>query len=223
MNFGQFRKVSQLGIARIKFLQMQHKFYKHGTSNHLEHNENRDYWELLLGNVKLKETGVMRALDFGCGKGRNVNNLEKLGWLLIDGSDLSIRNVKHCRDNFDARYHTFFATSGVDTGQRIHNYYDLVISTITLQHIPVYSIRKQILIDIFRVLKPNGLFSFQMGFGSDLMDQLGRPRSGYFEESTNAQSTNGGHDVRIIDQDDLVSDLGDIGFIGIKTAIRDSF
>ena len=62
-----------------------------------------------------------------------------------------------------------------------------------------------------------------MGFGSDLMDQLGRPRSGYFEESTNAQSTNGGHDVRIIDQDDLVSDLGDIGFIGIKTAIRDSF
>jgi len=43
MNFGQFCRVSQLGIARIKFLQMQRKHYKHGTSDHLEHNENRDY------------------------------------------------------------------------------------------------------------------------------------------------------------------------------------
>jgi SAM-dependent methyltransferase len=223
MNFEQFRKISQLGIGRFKFLEMQRKFYKHGTSDHLEHNENRDYWEILLGKAEPKDADVMRALDFGCGKGRNVTNLKKLGWILVDGSDLSVRNIKHCRDRFDPRYHTFFATSGIDTGQAIPNYYDLVISTITLQHIPVHSIRKQILVDIFRVLKPNGLFSFQMSFGSDLMDQLGRPRSGYFEESINARGTNGDHDVRIIDQNDLVSDLEDIGFIEIKTAIRDSF
>jgi hypothetical protein len=65
------------------------------------------------------------------------------------------------------------------------------MTTISLQHIPVYDIRRSILQDILRVLKPGGKFSFQMGFGPDLLDSLGRPRSGYFENSVTAESPMG--------------------------------
>ena len=220
MSFFGKLKVLEFGKSRANYIDMQRKFYSQGTSNHLEHNDNEDYWEFLLS----KPTSVdMKALDFGCGKGRNVDNLKKLGWHFVDGCDISSHNIEYCRTVFHSSKHSFFVTSGTNTGSVNANSYDLVISTITLQHIPVYSIRKEIIEDIFRVLKPNGLFSFQMGFGADLIDQLVRPRSGYFEESTNAFSTNGNHDVRITNQDEVVSDLEDIGFTEIRATIRKSF
>lgn len=165
-----------------------------------------------------------RALDFGCGKGRNIVNLISLAkFERIDGSDLSDKNIDYCRNKFSSKNHKFFLTSGVDTGNTQTDYYDFVMSTITLQHIPVYSIRRNILVDILRVLKNGGLFSFQMGFGGDLEDTLGRPRSKYFDDSIEAKSTNGNHDVRILSSEELVNDLIQIGFSEVETQVRDSY
>lgn len=205
------------------YSKMQTRFYKSGTSDHLEHNENRDYWEILLESVNESYFRGARALDFACGKGRNVKNLLSLAqWEHVDGSDLSEANINYCRANFKSPSR-FYVANGQDTGVPDSNYYDFVMTTISLQHIPVYDIRRSILLDILRVLKPGGRFSFQMGFGPDLSDSLGRPRSGYFENSVSAKSTNGDHDVRVTSVNELETDLRNIGFTEIQSVVRDSF
>jgi len=140
----------------------------------------------------------------------------------VDGCDLSEANVNYCRANFNFPSQ-FYKANGQDTGVPFSNYYDFVMTTISLQHIPVYDIRRSILEDILRVLKPGGRFSFQMGYGPDLLDSLGRPRSGYFENSFGANSTNGNHDVRVTSVAELENDLYEIGFTGIRAQVRDSF
>lgn len=206
-----------------KYTTMQKRFYKHGTSNHLEHNDNPDYWEILLSGVDRKNFDGRRALDFACGKGRNIANLLSLAnWELVDGSDLSPANIEYCRRAFP-HSSNFFLTVGTDSGARNSNYYDFVMTTISLQHIPVYEIRRLLLEDILRVLKPGGRFSFQMGFGKDLSDSLGRPRSGYFQNSYYAYSTNGDHDVRVTSIAEIEGDLSTIGFVGISSQVRESY
>lgn len=202
---------------------MQSRFYESGTSDHLEHNENKDYWGVLLESVGDTQFRGARALDFACGKGRNVKNLLSLArWEHVDGCDLSEVNINYCRAIFESPSQ-FYVANGQDTGVPNSNYYDFVMTTISLQHIPVYDIRRSILEDILRVLKPGGRFSFQMGFGSDLLDSLGRPRSGYFENSITAKSTNGDHDVRVTSVSELETDLRNIGFTEIQSVVRDSF
>ena len=205
------------------FIEMQKKLYQKGTSDHLEHNGNTDYWNILLGDVKNNFDGG-RALDFGCGKGRNISNLLSLTkFKQVDGCDLSEENINHCRSVFNSLNHNFFLSSGTDTGATKSDYYDFVLSTITLQHIPVYTIRSKILTDILRVMKPGGLFAFQMGFGVNLEDQLGRPKSRYFDDAVDAKSSNGNHDVRILHTDEIVNDLAKIGLKKVETSIRESF
>ncbi len=202
---------------------MQSRFYRSGTSDHLEHNDNKDYWGILLSNVDDEHFRGARALDFACGKGRNIKNLLSLAtWESVDGSDLSRANIKYCRENFLSPSQ-FFLTNGQDTGVTSSNHYDFVMTTISLQHIPVYEIRRRILSDILRILRPGGRFSFQMGFGHDLTDSLGRPRSSYFDNHFSAESTNGDHDVRVTSVVELERDLCEIGFTNIESMVRESF
>ena len=145
-------------IARIKgvntFTAIQMIFYQQGTSDHPEHNENPDYWDLLLGIIKQQDFGGKNALDFACGQGRNIRNLLGLcDWNRVDGVDISPANVQHCIDSFQYAKSHFWITGGADAGSAPSNFYDLVISTIALQHIPVYDVRKSILLDIQRTMK----------------------------------------------------------------------
>lgn len=205
------------------YTKMQSKFYERGTSNHLEHNDNPDYWDILLSGVNRENYDGRRALDFACGKGRNITNLRSLAdWEFVDGSDLSPVNVDYCRKAFP-HGSNFFLTSGTDSGTKSFDYYDFVMTTISLQHIPVYEIRKLLLEDILKILKPGGRFSFQMGFGNDLSDSLGRPRSGYFENSYHANTTNGGHDVRVTSITEIEEDLSRIGYVNISCQVRKSY
>lgn len=58
---------------------MQKLAYSIGTNNHEVHNSNPDYWFILLGDLKDSESwNGKTALDFACGKGRNVTNLHNL-------------------------------------------------------------------------------------------------------------------------------------------------
>ncbi len=206
------------------YTQMQKSQYAAGTSNHPEHNKNKDYWDILLGLIKDQEAWKGKiALDFGCGKGRNVTNLLSLSeWKRVDGVDISVGNINHCKGEFCNQNSKWFVNNGVDLEELSSNEYDFVMSTITLQHIPVYEIRKNILTEILRVLKPGGTFSFQMTFGPASEGEYRNPAL-YYDNIYHAQGTNSAWDVRVSNEEDIIKDLKEIGFEGVETKVCDSF
>ena len=57
----------------LKYNAMQKRVYSAGTNDHLNHNKNKFYWTFFIKNNIKGEI----ALDFACGKGRNIENLLK--------------------------------------------------------------------------------------------------------------------------------------------------
>lgn len=206
------------------YTHMQKKAYAGGTSNHEEHNTNPDYWNILLGDLADKEKWENKiGLDFACGRGRNITNMFNLcNWERVDGVDISEYNIETNKSEFSSQKSNWYCNNGVDVSELKDNEYDFIMSTIALQHIPVYDIRKSLITDLLRTLKPGGLFSFQMGYGDTLESALG-PRSSYFENIYDAKSTNSAYDVRIQNVEDVIKDLEEIGFVDIKTEIRQSY
>ena len=208
-----------------QYTNMQRGMYEQGTSNHEEHNSNEDYWNILLGDLKDKENWNGKiGLDFACGKGRNVTNMLNLcDWDRVDGIDLSIGNVNYNKETYKNQNSNWYTNNGVDVSELKDDEYDFIMSTIALQHIPVYDIRKSLITDLYRTLKSGGVFSFQMGYGKDLSDVNGRPRSSYFDNSYDASQTNGEYDVRVQNEEDLIKDMESIGFKNVTIEIRDSW
>lgn len=207
-----------------KYTNMQKSVYYLGTNNHENHNSNPDYWNILLGDLKDKEKwNGKKALDFACGKGRNVTNMFSLcEWKRIDGIDISVSNIEHNRVVYRNQKSNWYLNNGIDVSDLNDNEYDFIMSTIALQHICVYDIRKSLITDLYRTLKPSGIFSFQMGYGEGLESPIGN-RVSYFENFYDATGTNSACDVRIQNEQDVINDLTEIGFENISTQIRDSF
>lgn len=203
---------------------MQKNAYSFGTNNHEIHNSNPDYWDILLGDLKDSNKWNNKvALDFACGKGRNVTNLHGLcKWDRVDGIDISESNIHFCRENYTSLRSNWYCNNGVDISELPDNTYDFVMSTIALQHIPVFEIRDSLIKDIYRVMKSGGVFSFQMGFGVGLDSILGK-RSSYYENIYEATTTNSGYDVRVQSESEIKSHLENIGFKQIITVVRPSF
>lgn len=206
-----------------KYAKMQMQQYAHGTSNHGEHNGNADYWDILLADIKNKDLWHnKKALDFGCGKGRNVTNLLSLAnWLTVDGVDISVGNISHCEKTYPDQKSNWYTNNGLDLEKLKTGNYDFVMSTITFQHIPVHEIRKNILKEIFRVMRPKGIFSFQMGYGP-IEEGVENPAS-YYDNIYLASCTNSVFDIRVDDESIVVKELSEIGFINVTTILRQSY
>jgi SAM-dependent methyltransferase len=201
-------------------------FYKSGTSNHLEHNENPDYFDVLLKEVTSapKNWEDKVALDFGCGKGRNVVNLFDLAkWKKVDGVDISKDNINYCNENYKDLKSTFYKNSGSDLSDISSNFYDFVMSTIVFQHIPVREVRVNLKKEIYRTLKCGGIFSFQMGHGKQILKS--KNHSSYLDNAYSANGSNGMCDVQITPETekDLIKDLEEIGFENIEFFVKPSF
>ena len=89
-----------------------------GTSNHKVHNKNPDYMGILLKPVFEMKGGF--ALDFGCGHGRNVQNLlaENI-FDRVDGVDISAKNIEYATKNilesgFDDSKFSMMVNNGLD-------------------------------------------------------------------------------------------------------------
>jgi SAM-dependent methyltransferase len=207
-----------------QYTNMQKSAYAGGTSNHEEHNTNPDYWDILLSDLKYRENwSGKNGLDFACGKGRNVTNMLSLcDWNRVDGIDISSANIEFCKATYSNQNSKWYCNSGTNVSDLRDNEYDFIMSTIALQHIPVYDIRKSLITDLLRTLKPGGLFSFQMGYGDGLESSIG-PRVSYFENYYNAPGTNSICDVRVQSEDEIISDLMQIGFVNITTEIKNSY
>jgi SAM-dependent methyltransferase len=160
------------GPEYTPYLAMQKQTYESGAASEeivgfYEWHENFPYeTQLLFVNGDLRNPLLdgwegRTALDFGCGPGRMIGRMKRL-FAGVDGVDISAPLIAEAQQNHpDSR---FWVTSGDDLGGAEPESYDLVYSTIAMQHIAVRSVRQKILGEMCRVLKPRGAVSIQLAF-----------------------------------------------------------
>lgn len=214
--------------ANNKYTKMQHEFYEKEAATWSP--ENRDPvvgsfdahnawegYENLFNDVP--DLSKCRVLDFGCGPGRNIvkywDRVKE-----IDGVDLSAQNLFNAKAWIDYnkltnKGYTLYLCNGVDLSVIPSNIYDLIVSTITFQHICVHDIRFSYLEEFFRILKPGGIVSVQQGFGNQHHD--------YFENAYEAPSTNmaGADDAGINSVEQIQEDLEKVGFVDFHHYLDD--
>jgi ubiquinone/menaquinone biosynthesis C-methylase UbiE len=180
-----------------------------------KHNQWSDYKDYLFKGI---DTSDKIALDYGCGPGRNIVNMNTL-FSRIDGCDISevnkekaILNAKH----YNITDFNYYVCDG-DNIPCEDKQYDIVFSVICLQHICIHDVRYSIMEDVYRFLKPGGYFCWQMGYG-------GKPPrtdwSTWYENIYGAKRANGGYDVSILDENEVKSDILKIGFKTFDFDIR---
>lgn len=215
------------------YLNTLNAVYRSGTNNHPEHNSNPLYWDVLLGDIKhtSDKWEGKSALDFGCGKGRNVTNMKSLAkFFNVDGVDISEHNINHCRNEYDSNStiissfshkakSTFYKNNGRDLSEIPDLSYDFVMSTIVFQHLCLHELRYALKKEIYRVMKPDGIFSFQMGYGDMSFIGHGNVYS-YYENKYEVVGSNGSNDVRVDNPSQLIGDLTSIGFKNITYRIE---
>ena len=180
------------------------------------HDAWKDYDEYLMKYVDVSFKDKY-ALDFGCGPGRNIikyhDRFERL-----DGVDISEKNIKNAKEQL-ARFHVANSKLFVNNGRDLRDIpsaaYEFVMSTICLQHICVYSTRYNLLKEFFRVLKPGGRVSIQMGYGKNAPNSVP-----YAEDNVNALTTNRGCDTRVENPEQIQNDLARIGFQEFEYWVR---
>lgn len=181
-----------------------------------EHNRWNDYDTYLMAG--LGGPGQV-ALDFGCGPGRNIVRFWDC-FDRMDGADLDPGNLSNARDwiqenEKDPNRPILYNVDGSTLNGVPSDAYDVVTSCIVLQHICVWSIRMSLIREFFRVLKPGGWLTAQMG-----MSQPDEIRRYYFEDYVDAEETNGRCDVAVQDPSQIESDLTAAGFVDFSYAIR---
>ena len=214
-----------------------------GTNDYRPQNKNQKYWDFLLGPVKNNSEfwNGKKALDFGTGLGRNIENLIYLSkWDSLYAVDLSQKNVEKLKSTFPSNCN-FFKTNGRNLKIFKDNSFDFVISTLVFQHLAVYELRLELLKEIYRVMNQDAIFTFQMGYGNDLNERaypnhyfclmrtgtLTTPSrlkvADYYENIYDAIGSNGELDCRVTNPNQIISDLNNIGFKNIEYIIDDSF
>ena len=214
-----------------------------GTNDYRPQDKNEKYWSFLLGPVKNNSEfwNGKKALDFGTGLGRNIKNLISLAeWDSLYAVDLSQKNIDKLKSTFPSNCN-FFKTNGRNLKIFKDNSFDFVISTLVFQHLSVHKLRYQLLKEIYRVMNDEAIFTFQMGYGENLIERafpnhyfclmrtgtLTIPAklkvAGYFENVYDAIGSNGELDCRVTDPNHLIQELEDIGFKNVEFLIDNSF
>lgn len=177
------------------------------------------FYDLHNNEKKLKE-GPINVADFGCGPGRMVNRAIKFFGesSQVDGIDISEYAINYAREHFPKS--KFYVSSGIDVGDTPKNFYDIVYSTIAIQHIPCKTIRENIFRGIHSILNTGGVMSIQVAYHPTLQAGVwshDTEHASYDSDFWNAKATNGHADM-VINQNDmpkLQSDLEKI-FTNVK-------
>lgn len=171
------------------------------------HNADPKEVELLFRGI----TGVpgnLLALEYGCGPGRNMIKFKDL-FSRIDGADISQEILNKVPINLAESNLTpgkLFLTDGHSLTDVADASYDVVFSIICMQHIGCRSWRLDLYREFMRVLRPGGVFTFQMGFGPGHHISVD-----YFHEYDETDTHH--RDTRVENVEDLKKDLLDKGFV----------
>lgn len=139
-------------------------------------------WPLRPGRMvkKIVDFGIKpgRALDLGCGDGKNLIFLAKNGWNVdgIDISQVAIEKAKKRSEEFSLSQHVNLTTKDVLEYDYYENTYDLIVSyglCHCLDDVQMYYIMPKIL----STIKPNGYFVFAI-----FNDELPIPQNHKTEE-----------------------------------------
>jgi ubiquinone/menaquinone biosynthesis C-methylase UbiE len=124
----------------------------------------------------------LRALEIGCGVGRMTRMLSRI-FGHVTGIDISEEMVRQARANTaDLTNLELLVGDGCTLSGLADESYDFAFSFIVFQHIPSYAVMASYCREVFRVLKPGGLFKFQvqgyLGIGKSKLDTwIGYPIS----------------------------------------------
>lgn len=103
-----------------------------------------------------------RLLEIGCGIGRMSRHFARY-FAEVHGTDVSGEMVRQARERLsDLPNVTFTETSGSDFAALPSDYFDLIFSVYVFQHVPLKEVVESNLRDASRVLRPGGLFKFQV-------------------------------------------------------------
>jgi hypothetical protein len=186
---------------------------------HFETHQKYPYINFLLEHATGKKNN---ALDFGCGPARMMlqmlSHFEK-----VDGMDIDSRNLIYAdsylvANDINRNRFNLYLGDGLGVKPLPPITYDFIYSTICLQHISVYKIRRQMFVDILNLLTVGGTVCIQVGYGW-------QGPAGWFENRYDALITNGGFDASIPDLltlDKVEEDLLEIGFSKVQMKIKPS-
>ena len=183
------------------------------------HNEYEDYKTYLWKDITdLKNKDV---LDFGCGPGRNLLKYHDT-FRSIDGVDLALKNLYTARrwlagKGLDTNKFKLYKNDGVSLAGIPSEAYDVVMSTICLQHISVYDIRYNLLKEFHRVLRPGGYVTLQLLYTAKKPNTVA-----YHVNKYDADDSNGAYDCVVENPDFVKKDLEEIGFTNFNYYIRPS-
>ena len=109
-----------------------------------------------------RDPKTLRVLEIGCGAGRMTKHLATVFGEVV-GVDVSGEMIRQARERLatvgNAKFHE---TSGVDFPMLADESFDLVLSAYVFQHVPSAEVIRSNLDDGWRVLKPGGVFRFQV-------------------------------------------------------------
>jgi SAM-dependent methyltransferase len=136
---------------------------------------------------------------------------------LVDISSKNLENasiwLKH--NNIDSENVKLILCNGIDLNNIKNEEYDIVMSTICMQHICVYDIRFNYFKEFYRILKPGGYITIQMGYGKPSPNSVD-----YYDNNYEALYTNRGCDTDISSHEQVEKDLLKIGFKNFNYYIR---
>lgn len=203
----------------INYAQMSKRFMNKPFASPLDIVGNYDWHEafpyetFLFFDLETKEPLVKfdeaRVIDFGCGPGRMVNRARNM-IKEVDGVDISEYAIAYARENFGGS--TFYVSSGIDVGDAPENSYDIVFSTIAIQHIPCKTIRENLFKGFYNLLKPGGHMSIQVAYHPTRTAGVWSPdteHASYDSDFWNAKATNGHADM-VINENDLPTVRADL-------------
>jgi len=147
-------------FIRSVYGQTEEEFWKSGEDNSnqiLGLNSTR--YHQIIGNKNPKET---RVLEIGCGIGRILIPMSKVFGEAI-GVDVSEKIIQIAKDFVEKIPNCkVFKNNGSDLSIFPDNHFDFCYSYIVFQHIPDKKIVVNYIHEVSRVLKPGGLFRFQV-------------------------------------------------------------
>ncbi|MBI1787815.1 MAG: class I SAM-dependent methyltransferase [Acidobacteria bacterium] len=109
-----------------------------------------------------KDPQQMRVLEIGCGAGRVTRALAGL-FGEVCGVDVSGEMIRQARAALAGRPNArVFQNNGMDLGVLGGQVFDFAFSSIVFQHIPSREVIESYVREVHRLLRPGGLFKFQV-------------------------------------------------------------